>query len=170
MSMLGEVAPLQLRRVFSPFQCHGRGAGVGRALGVGAILGVGVGLAVAVGVAVAVAVAVGVAVAIAVAVAVGVAVTVAVGVGVAVGVAVAVGVGVAVPCGLHLPALPALTMAWISEAESARLKYSTSSTRPWKKRVGDPPPHAIPMCTSRELLTGSEVELTTFCSSPSSYI
>src|SRR6266568_163738 len=38
-------------------------------------------------------------------------------------------------CGLHLPALPALTIAWISACESARLKYSTSSISPGKVSI-----------------------------------
>jgi hypothetical protein len=65
-----------------------------------------------------------------VAVAVGVVVTVAVAVWVAVAVGVGEGIAVGVGIALHLPALPALTMAWISEAERARLVRSTSSMRP----------------------------------------
>ena len=54
-------------------------------------------------------------------------VNVAVGVGVNV---CSVGVGVGVGVGLHLPALPASTMASISEAERARLKIVSSSITP----------------------------------------
>jgi len=78
-----------------------------------------------------------------------VAVAVGVGVGddvdVGLGLAVGVGVGVGAPgtpahsensevsIGLHLPALPALTIAWISDCESRRRKISTSSIWPIQK-------------------------------------
>src|SRR5438874_329308 len=41
---------------------------------------------------------------------------------------------------LHLPALPASKIPWISEAERARLKYSTSSMMPEKRFTGQPQP------------------------------
>src|SRR5213593_4190524 len=74
---------------------------------------------------------------------VGVDVGVGVGVGVRVGVGVGVGVGgggvavgVGVGTGLHLPALPALTIAWISVISSARLKSSNSSIKPFQSSAG----------------------------------
>src|SRR5438445_11760904 len=70
---------------------------------------------------------------------------------------------------LHLPALPAVKIAWISETDRARLKNSTSSMRPWKNRLGVPLPlfHDLPISTSRMLLAGVPLNAVVFCSTPS---
>ena len=104
--------------------------GVGVGEGVDVAAGPSVGVSVAVGVADGVAVDVAVGISVTVEVGVGVPVAVAVMVGDAVGVADGVGVAVEIAVGVGLPALPALKISWTSALVKARLKTSTSSTRP----------------------------------------
>ena len=78
------------------------------------------------------------------------------------------GVGVGVGTGLHLPALPALTMAWISVISSARLKSSNSSIKPFQAKEGFTT--FLPM--TKGSLVGSMAPVTAMFafSTPSTYI